>query len=60
MNTSVMFVGANPSSTLSGYISIDGESVPHAPFQVESHPRLARTISLSGRLFGEELELPGK
>lgn len=39
-----------------GYIAIDGESVLHEPFQVEAHPRLARSLSLSGRLFAEPLK----
>ncbi|KAL8277239.1 hypothetical protein RQP46_010308 [Phenoliferia psychrophenolica] len=37
-----------------GYISIDGESIPHEAFQVENHPRLARVMSLSGRFHGLE------
>ncbi|KAM0752522.1 hypothetical protein T439DRAFT_210136 [Meredithblackwellia eburnea MCA 4105] len=39
-----------------GYISIDGESVPHETFQVECHPHLARTISMTGRVFGQNLK----
>lgn len=38
-----------------GYISIDGESIPHEPFQVEVHPRLARILSLEGRWYHEKL-----
>lgn len=38
-----------------GYISIDGESVPHEPFEVEVHQGLARCLSLGGRFWGEEI-----
>ncbi|KXJ91690.1 diacylglycerol kinase catalytic domain-containing protein [Microdochium bolleyi] len=37
-----------------GYISIDGEKVPFAPFQVEIHPGLATVLCKSGRF-----ETPG-
>ncbi|KAJ7469651.1 ATP-NAD kinase-like domain-containing protein, partial [Mycena latifolia] len=30
----------------SGYISIDGESIPHKVFQVENHPGLARIMNI--------------
>nr|GAT52771.1 predicted protein [Mycena chlorophos] len=43
----------------SGYISIDGESIPYEPFQVENHPRLARIMSIDGLWKGlERVELP--
>ncbi|KAH6696789.1 diacylglycerol kinase catalytic domain-containing protein [Plectosphaerella plurivora] len=32
-----------------GYISIDGEKVPFAPFQAEVHPKLGRVYALEGR-----------
>ncbi|KAJ6491464.1 ATP-NAD kinase-like domain-containing protein [Mycena vulgaris] len=38
----------------SGYISIDGESIPHKTFQVENHPRLARIMSMETRWKGLE------
>ncbi|KAJ6610464.1 ATP-NAD kinase-like domain-containing protein [Mycena sp. CBHHK59/15] len=38
----------------SGYISIDGESIPHEVFQVENHPRLARIMSMETRWKGLE------
>ncbi|KAF7329576.1 DAGKc domain-containing protein [Mycena kentingensis (nom. inval.)] len=38
----------------SGYISIDGESIPYEAFQVENHARLARIMSLDGRWKGLE------
>ncbi|KAJ7172102.1 ATP-NAD kinase-like domain-containing protein, partial [Mycena filopes] len=37
-----------------GYISIDGESIPYKAFQVENHARLARVMSLEGRWMGLE------
>lgn len=40
-----------------GYISIDGESVPHEPFQVEVHQGLARCLALGGRFYGEKVPL---
>ncbi|KAJ7783404.1 ATP-NAD kinase-like domain-containing protein [Mycena olivaceomarginata] len=36
----------------SGYISIDGESIPYKPFQVENHARLARIMSMDTRWKG--------
>ncbi|KAJ7507087.1 ATP-NAD kinase-like domain-containing protein [Mycena galericulata] len=36
----------------SGYISIDGESIPYKPFQVENHARLARIMSMETRWKG--------
>ncbi|KAK7042543.1 DAGKc domain-containing protein [Favolaschia claudopus] len=36
----------------SGYISIDGESIPYQPFQVENHARLARIMSVETRWKG--------
>ncbi|KDQ12244.1 hypothetical protein BOTBODRAFT_134730 [Botryobasidium botryosum FD-172 SS1] len=41
----------NPSDT--GYVSIDGEAYPFAPFQVEAHPGIAATLSLYGRYISE-------
>ncbi|KAJ6588185.1 ATP-NAD kinase-like domain-containing protein [Mycena capillaripes] len=42
----------------SGYISIDGESIPYKPFQVENHARLARIMSMETRWKGlERIEL---
>ncbi|KAJ6465068.1 ATP-NAD kinase-like domain-containing protein [Mycena vitilis] len=42
----------------SGYISIDGESIPYKPFQVENHARLARIMSMETRWKGlERVEL---
>ncbi|KAJ7868490.1 ATP-NAD kinase-like domain-containing protein [Mycena leptocephala] len=38
----------------SGYISIDGESIPYKPFQVENHARLARIMSIETRWKGLE------
>ncbi|KAJ7030638.1 ATP-NAD kinase-like domain-containing protein [Mycena alexandri] len=38
----------------SGYISIDGESIPYKPFQVENHARLARIMSMETRWKGLE------
>ncbi|KAJ7291061.1 ATP-NAD kinase-like domain-containing protein [Mycena rebaudengoi] len=38
----------------SGYISIDGESIPHKVFQVENHARLARIMSMDTRWKGLE------
>ncbi|KAF7366814.1 DAGKc domain-containing protein [Mycena sanguinolenta] len=38
----------------SGYISIDGESIPYKPFQVENHARLARIMSMDTRWKGLE------
>ncbi|KAJ7241670.1 ATP-NAD kinase-like domain-containing protein [Mycena haematopus] len=38
----------------SGYLSVDGESIPYKPFQVESHARLARIMSLETRWKGLE------
>ncbi|KAJ7630848.1 ATP-NAD kinase-like domain-containing protein [Roridomyces roridus] len=35
-----------------GYISVDGESIPHRTFQVENHARLARILSLETRWKG--------
>lgn len=32
-----------------GYISIDGEKVPFAPFQAEVHSKIGRVYSLEGR-----------
>jgi sphingosine kinase len=43
--------------TPQGYISIDGESVPHESFQVEVHQGLARCLSLGGRFWGEKVEV---
>ncbi|KAJ7092772.1 ATP-NAD kinase-like domain-containing protein [Mycena belliarum] len=37
-----------------GYISIDGESIPYKVFQVENHPRLARVMSMETRLKGPD------
>lgn len=34
-----------------GYISVDGESIPFQPFQVEVHPGLGTTLSKSGHLY---------
>jgi len=34
-----------------GYISIDGESIPFQPFQVEVHRGLGKTLSRTGRIF---------
>ena len=34
-----------------GYISVDGESVPFEPFQVEIHPRLGTVLSKSGYMY---------
>lgn len=34
-----------------GNLSIDGESYPFEGFEVEAHPGLARTLSLTGRFF---------
>lgn len=39
-----------------GYISIDGESFPYAPFQVEVHSGLARVLSLNNKFWGEEMQ----
>ncbi|KAF7343327.1 DAGKc domain-containing protein [Mycena venus] len=38
----------------SGYISIDGESIEYKPFQVESHGRLGRIMSMDTRWKGLE------
>jgi len=38
----------------SGYVSIDGESMPYEPFQVENHAHLARIMSIEGRWKGLE------
>ncbi|KAJ7151333.1 ATP-NAD kinase-like domain-containing protein [Mycena crocata] len=38
----------------SGYISIDGESIPYKAFQVENHARLARIMSMEMRWKGLE------
>ncbi|KAF7366813.1 DAGKc domain-containing protein [Mycena sanguinolenta] len=38
----------------SGYISIDGESIPYEPFQVENHARLGRIMSMDTRWKGLE------
>ncbi|KAJ7720941.1 ATP-NAD kinase-like domain-containing protein [Mycena metata] len=38
----------------SGYISIDGESIPYKSFQVENHARLARIMSVETRWKGLE------
>lgn len=41
-----------------GYVSIDGESIPYEPFTVESHGPLARVLSLHGRFLGlDKIEL---
>lgn len=36
-----------------GFIAVDGESVEHAPFQVECHKGLARVLSIEGRWMGK-------
>lgn len=36
-----------------GFIAVDGESVGHEPFQVESHKALARVLSIEGRWMGK-------
>ena len=36
----------------SGYLSVDGESFPHEPFDVQCHPKIARVLSLDGNLHG--------
>ncbi|KAI0509278.1 sphingoid long chain base kinase-like protein [Xylaria bambusicola] len=38
-----------PRNQTDGYISIDGERIPFAPFQVEIHPGLGTVLSKSGR-----------
>ncbi|KAK5634471.1 hypothetical protein RRF57_010184 [Xylaria bambusicola] len=38
-----------PRNQADGYISIDGERIPFAPFQVEIHPGLGTVLSKSGR-----------
>lgn len=35
----------------SGYISIDGESIPHAKYQAEVHKALGTTMSITGRKY---------
>lgn len=35
-----------------GSVTVDGESMPHTPFQVECHAGLARVLSLEGRIMG--------
>ncbi|KAF2869712.1 sphingoid long chain base kinase-like protein [Massariosphaeria phaeospora] len=43
-----------PKGQKDGYISIDGEKVPFAPFQVEVHRGLGTVLSRSGHLFEAE------
>jgi len=34
-----------------GNLSIDGEPYPFESYEIEAHPGLARTLSLTGRLY---------
>lgn len=43
-----------------GHISVDGEAVPHAPFQVEAHRGLVRCLSTSGTFWSEPIEIREK
>lgn len=44
-----------PREQPTGYLSIDGESVPFGPFQVEVHRGLGTVLSKSGYAFEETL-----
>lgn len=37
-----------------GNLSLDGESYPYESYEVEAHPGLARTLSLTGRFFVDD------
>lgn len=40
-----------------GYISVDGESVPLEPIQVECHRGLARVLSITGQWYSEVVDI---